>query len=66
MSSKVASMRAEGRRARALKTDDLCIALAGIAALHLDECTRVQMQIYEAIRRIKLLQAAAKKSSAHR
>lgn len=43
---------------RKMSAKDLCISLAGIAAFHVED-KAAQMKIYEAIRRLQLLEDAA-------
>lgn len=44
---------------RKMLTDELCLNLSCIAAFNLDDRPQAQLKIYEAIRRLKLLDAAA-------
>lgn len=41
-----------------MKTKDLCISLVAIAAFHVED-TAAQAKIYEAVRRLQLLDSAA-------
>lgn len=43
---------------RKMRTDDLCKALAGIAAFHVTD-PHAQMKIYEAVRRLQMLDKVA-------
>lgn len=43
---------------RLISTKDLCMSLAGVAAFHVED-KAAQMKIYEAIRRLKILEKAA-------
>lgn len=44
--------------ARLMSTKELCLSLAGIAAFHVED-NAAQMKIYEAVRRLELLEHAA-------
>lgn len=44
-----------------MRTKDLCISLVAIAAFHVED-TAAQAKIYEAVRRLQLLDSAAIKS----
>lgn len=43
---------------RKMRTDDLCKSLVGIAAFHVED-KQAQMKIYEAVRRLQMLDKAA-------
>lgn len=43
---------------RKMSSKDLCMALTGVAAFHVDD-KAAQMKIYEAVRRLQLLEKAA-------
>lgn len=43
---------------RKMSTKDLCMSLVGIAALHIEDKAS-QMKVYEAIRRLQIMEKAA-------
>lgn len=59
MKKKTKKKVAPRRGPRKMLTDDLCGHLSRIAAFNLDDRPAAQMKVYEAIRRLRLLDAAA-------
>lgn len=58
MKKKKAATKKKPNPARAMSANDLCKSLAAIAGLHVEN-EQARFKIYEAIRRLQLLEAAA-------
>jgi hypothetical protein len=54
---KIAKRRKPSTPPRRMSTKDLCKSLAGVAAFHVEDGS-AQLKIYEAIRRLQMLDAA--------